>query len=152
MSDPPADSSPAEWESPGAPQPVTEPVVPATPCWMYAQRSGVLTAPDGSYAGNGYSGVGAGLDNPAEEDVPDTGPIPRGSYRIGPAFTHPVCGPLAMRLDALPGTDTFGRGGFLCHGDTVAQDHSASHGCVILGRPIREAIAASECRLLVVTA
>lgn len=136
---------------PAAPQPVTEPVAPATPCWMYSQSSGILSAPDGSYAGTGYAGHGEGLDNTADQAEPNVGPIPQGAYTIGPAFTHPVCGPISMRLEPVAGTDTFGRAGFLMHGDTVAMNHAASDGCIVMARDIREAVAASACRLLVVT-
>jgi hypothetical protein len=114
---------------------------------MYDQTTGALWR-DGSIVGLGYSGINDGLDNPAMQAVPDTGPIPVGVYDIGEAFTHPQCGPVSMRLSPQEGTDTFGRDGFLIHGDNQAMNHTASHGCIILPRVIREQIAASSDKVL----
>ena len=123
----------------------------AVPCWHYTQSTGVLTDPNGEYAGTGYAGHGEGLDNPAEQGEANIGPVPEGKYTIGSAFIHPKCGPISMRLSPFSENEMFGRGGFLIHGDTASMNHTASDGCIILGRPIREAIAASPIRLLVVT-
>jgi hypothetical protein len=57
-----------------------------------------------------------------------------------------------MALDPDPGNQMFGRDGFLIHGDNMAMNHTASEGCIILGRPIREQIADSADRVIVVTA
>jgi hypothetical protein len=38
----------------------------------------------------------------------------------------------------------FGRDGFLIHGDSVEHPGTASHGCIIMSRAIREAIAQSD--------
>lgn len=126
-----------------------EPIVPAK-CWRYIQTTGELYDPEGVIQGIGYSGAAFGLDNPAAEAVPDVGPIPCGLYEIGPAFTHPVCGPVCMRLTPSLGTDTHGRGGFMMHGDTASQNHSASHGCIVMSLPVRLAVNASDVRTLVV--
>jgi len=117
--------------------------------WLYRQTTGEMLH-DGTVVGLGYSGIADGLDNPAEQSVPDTGPIPVGSYDIGDAFLHPQCGPVAMRLTPQAGTDTFGRDGFLIHGDNQTMDHTASHGCIILPRVIREAISVSDDKTLIV--
>jgi hypothetical protein len=53
-----------------------------------------------------------------------------------------------MHLTPEDGTDTHGRGGFLIHGDSLQHTGSASHGCIILPRPTRMEIAASEDREL----
>jgi hypothetical protein len=37
----------------------------------------------------------------------------------------------------------FGRSGFLIHGDSIIRPGTASRGCIILAREIREQIAAS---------
>lgn len=118
--------------------------------WTYSQTTGALMDDLGAFVATGYSGIGPGLDAPDEQEVPNVGPIPQGSYDIGPAFLHPQCGPVAMRLTPQVGTDTFGRDGFLIHGDTASQDHTASHGCVILDRPVRTTIDASADRTLTV--
>lgn len=52
-------------------------------------------------------------------------------HSIGVAFTHPKAGPMTMRLTPMKGTDTFGRDGFLIHGDKMSVNHTASNGCII---------------------
>jgi hypothetical protein len=49
-----------------------------------------------------------------------------------------------MALLPCDGTDTLGRAGFLIHGDSVKAPGTASHGCIILPRAIRDRIAVSE--------
>ncbi len=56
-----------------------------------------------------------------------------------------------MRLTPAPGTDTFGRSAFLIHGDNAKKDKSASEGCIILGPALRQQIAESKIKRLVVT-
>jgi hypothetical protein len=119
--------------------------------WDYEQSSGRFFDPEGIYIGDGYSGIGLGLNNDSDQQTPNEGPIPQGQYSIGQAFTHPQCGPLSMRLDPINGTDTFGRSGFLIHGDSTAMNHTASHGCVILSHDIRQLIENSTDRVLLVS-
>ena len=115
--------------------------------WTYQQSTGYLWQ-DQTYIGEGYAGRDAGLDNPSFESVPDTGPIPHGTYSIGPSFNHPQCGPKSMHLTPDSTTDTFGRSGFLIHGDNSSLNHTASHGCIILERHIRDLISVSPDRVL----
>ena len=114
--------------------------------FIYHQKNGALylQEADGNiYLGTGYSGHGDGLNDPADEAIRNVGTIPRGLYEIGAPFTHPAAGPVTMRLTPIEGTDTHGRDGFLIHGDTASRDHTASHGCVIMDRPIRQLVAAA---------
>ncbi len=121
--------------------------------WKYAQETGKLTNPTGSMVCIGYSGHAEGLNNPAMEHVEGVGPIPRGTWEVGRFFDDPGGkGPLVAHLTPASGFDTFGRGGFMIHGDNSKGDHSASHGCIILPRLIREQILASRDRTLEVTA
>lgn len=115
--------------------------------WKYSQKTGNLSYND-KVVGLGYAGFGEGVNNPAAQAIPDVGPIPRGFYNIGVAFTHPKAGPITMRLTPKEGTDTFGRSGFLIHGDSASMDHTASHGCIIQNRSVRAAIAVSNDRTL----
>lgn len=117
--------------------------------WTYAQKTGELTH-DGQFAGTGYSGTGIGRNQPAAEIVPNTGPIPRGQYKIGPAYDDDHLGPCVMHLDPETGTDTHGRSLFRIHGDNAR--HDASEGCIILGPAIRNQIATSGDSELTVTA
>jgi hypothetical protein len=121
--------------------------------WKYKQKSGQLTNSTGSGVCIGYSGHGEGLDNPAMQRVPDIGPIPTGKYSIGTFFDDAGGkGPIVAHLTPLAETDTFGRTGFMVHGDNSGGNHSASHGCIILPHLIREAIMASSDRTLEVLA
>jgi Protein of unknown function (DUF2778) len=113
--------------------------------WTYKQSNGELSR-DGVVEGDGYSGFEAGRNNPAMQEQPNVGPIPQGRYSIG----SPECvdspgphGPFVLRLTPDPANQMFGRAGFLIHGDSIVQPGLASHGCIIMGRIIREKIAAS---------
>jgi hypothetical protein len=111
--------------------------------WTYDSANGNLSQ-DGSFVVAGYSGIGDGLNNPAEEMDADIGPIPRGDYTIDPFFDDPGGkGPIVAHLIPAPETATFNRSGFMIHGDNAAMNHTASHGCIILDREIRQRIAAS---------
>jgi hypothetical protein len=115
--------------------------------WKYSQKTGNLSH-NGKSVGFGYAGFGEGVNNPKAQDIPNIGPIPRGLYSIGVAFTHPKAGPMTMRLTPMKGTNTFGRDGFLIHGDNMSMNRTASNGCVIQNIKIRASIAVSNNRTL----
>jgi uncharacterized Zn-binding protein involved in type VI secretion len=120
--------------------------------WTYEQSTGNLTDPNGTLLGQGYSGNGVDLDQPTDQNVPCHGPIPQGQWAIGTFFDDPGGkGPIVCHLTPAPETVTFGRSGFMIHGDNAAANHTASEGCIILARPFREAIAASGDTVLTVT-
>ena len=114
--------------------------------FIFKQSTGEFTGPKLQTVG--YSGFGNGLNNPAMQDIPDVGPIPQGKYIIGAFFddysrpTHNGKGPLVCHLTPDQHT-ALGRSGFMIHGDNVQLNHIASHGCIILARFAREAIAKS---------
>jgi len=120
--------------------------------WTYCQSTGGFYGPSGNLLADGYSGHGAGKNNPAMEADPGIGPIPAGLWKIGPAKT-PIdhLGPLALPLSPM-GFDPHGRSAFFIHGDyagDVAQ--LASCGCIILAHAVRLMIAQSGDRQLKVT-
>lgn len=120
--------------------------------WTYAQKTGELQQ-DGRHVAIGYSGAGAGKNNPEMESVRDVGPIPRGSWTIvGPPVNTPEHGPYVLRLQPDADTDTFGRTGFLMYGDSKESPGCASHGCVIMPRAVREQVWTSGDRDLKVVA
>lgn len=102
----------------------------------FAQSDGEI-ALDDVHEGYGYSGLGEARNNPDMEDVRGMGPIPRGPYRIGPAYHHPKLGPLTFDLTPI-GHAAHGRSAFRIHGDN--KSGTASHGCIIAGRTIRQRI------------
>jgi hypothetical protein len=99
--------------------------------WTYYQLSGRLEH-DGKFAGLGYSGKGAGKNNPLMVSQEGIGPIPTGRYQIGRPFAHPHAEPGTMRLTPKAGTVTWGRSGFMIHGDSRDHPGEASTGCIIL--------------------
>lgn len=129
--------------------------------WTYKQKTGELEVTV-TYESNvtsteviasGYSGAGRGKNNPDYQSVPDQGPIPQGQWLIcGPPIDTPSHGPYVLHLAPCENTNTFGRSGFLIHGDSKQHPGEASHGCIILPRAIREKVWQSGDRDLLVTA
>jgi hypothetical protein len=116
------------------------------------QSAGTMSR-DGVLIGRGYSGNGRGINNPAMQAVPGIGPIPCGLWELAELRrTGASTGPFTIVLDPAPGTDTLGRSAFRIHGDNARLDRSASHGCIILPRAVREAIWRSGDRQLAVVA
>jgi hypothetical protein len=71
----------------------------------------------------------------------DVGPIPQGDWIIeGPPINTAKHGPFVLTLTPSPGTDTLKRSGFLIHGDAIQASGTASKGCIIMGRTVREQI------------
>jgi Protein of unknown function (DUF2778) len=114
--------------------------------WTYSQSAGSVRF-KGAIQGQGYSGYGPGRNNPAMEAIANTGPIPKGRYKIGPSYDDEHLGPCVMHLDPI-GHDALGRSEFRIHGNNKTND--ASHGCIILGPDLRHVISHSEDRELLV--
>ena len=119
--------------------------------WKWDQSAGELTL-NGGHVAYGYSGRDLGKNNPAMDAARGVGPIPAGIWRIVRQYNSPNVGPAALELSPLPGTDTHGRSAFRIHGDSIASPGTASHGCIILPRVIRDRIWASGDRALQVVA
>lgn len=117
--------------------------------WKWDQSAGELSH-DGNFIAKGYAGRGRGLNNPALQGLRALGPLPRGKWRMVEMRNSPNTGPVTIVLhaiDATPNNDTHdetGRGAFRIHGDNVKGDRSASHGCIILPRWLRERMWASK--------
>lgn len=108
--------------------------------WTYAQKTGELQQ-DEQHVATGYSGAGEGKNNPDMQSVRNVGPIPEGDWTIvGPPVNTPEHGPYVLQLIPNDGTETFGRSGFLMHGDSKSAPGTASHGCVIMPRIVREQV------------
>lgn len=105
--------------------------------WTYNQATGILS--HGEPVGKGYSGHGQGLNNPKLQMVHNLGPLPRGIWEIGEWFDDKHLGVCVAALRPTD-QDVFGRGGFFIHGDNQRMNHTASDGCIILSRQLREAI------------
>jgi len=125
--------------------------------WEYSQSTGNLTYVD-DYNNNrtptdeGYSGTGAGLNNPDRQDERNIGPVPRGMYTIGPQENYIVDRDpdriendnytLWGSMPLIPDSDTelHGRSGFMIHGDNQAGNNTASQGCPVFGPKTRNRI------------
>jgi Protein of unknown function (DUF2778) len=110
--------------------------------WLFVQRSGELFR-DGSFVATCYSGRGVGCNNPELQNVHNVGPIPAGRWLIsGPPEDSPTHGLYVLHLFALPGTETFGRSGFLLHGDLIGAvgKQQASLGCIVANPAVRRAV------------
>lgn len=108
--------------------------------WTYAQKTGDLLH-DSQHVARGYSGIDAGRNNPDMQALRNLGPIPQGEWTIfGPPVNTRDHGPYVLRLEPKAQTNTFGRSGFLMHGDSIESPGCASHGCVIMPRVVREQV------------
>lgn len=129
--------------------------------WRWVQCTGKLYSPAGILYAAGYSGAWDGVNAGGPTDhrnrsqdqaLYKLGPIPCGHYGIGDAFDDPGGkGPVVMRLIPDAMNEMFGRADFEIHGDLEPpRSGQASEGCIVLPRTIRDAIAASPVRNLVV--
>jgi hypothetical protein len=118
--------------------------------YIYSQSTGILkreTGGESTVVGTGYAGGDCGdnpggVNNPAMQQIHNVGPLPQGLYCIGVPIDHTHLGPCAMPLTPNPSNVMFGRSGFFIHADTIAQNRSASEGCIVMPGPARTQIAA----------
>ncbi len=111
--------------------------------WRYEIRTGILrrvTADIQSQFMGGYSGCRDGKNNPAMCTVANLGPIPIGVYRIGDPYDTDTHGPFVLPLTPDAANEMHGRSGFLIHGDSTKEPGTASEGCIIQPRAVREQI------------
>ena len=124
--------------------------------WKYEQHSGKLFDPTGKYVALGYAGGNCGkdpigLNNTDMEQVKGVGPLPCGLYTFQTPVLESHLGKFAIPLLPDSANVMYGRGGFYVHGDLViGLPNSASEGCIILARAIRDSMWASTDHLLLV--
>lgn len=111
--------------------------------WIYEQATGNFTDPSGTLQGKGYSGQPPHRNDPDSQFVREVGPIPRGKWQGVELIPQSSHGPFAIRLEPYAETETFGRAGFLMHGDSIPHPGYASEGCIIQSRDVRELFWAS---------
>jgi len=110
--------------------------------FIYEIQTGKLLDPTGALIAIGYSGKGEHKNQPGATSLHNEGPIPAGTYRIGPPTDTVTHGPFVLPLTPDPDNLMWGRAGFLMHGDSVTEPGTASEGCIIMPRMIREQVAA----------
>lgn len=118
--------------------------------WIYQQATGKILDPKGIVVGFGYSGKGKYKNDPEAQALHDQGPIPEGYYTIDTPRDTVTHGPFVIPLLPFEQNKMFGRAGFLIHGDSVVHPGTASLGCIVAARYIREDIAKSPIKLLTV--
>lgn len=120
----------------------------------YSISTGVMQRDDGVRMGTGYSGQPECKNDPAACSIKNKGPIPPGLYTIEAPRDSEGHGPYVLPLTPDPSNEMHGRDAFLIHGDSVKHPGTASQGCIILGRAVREAVwetaSASDRKLRVV--
>jgi hypothetical protein len=117
---------------------------------IYNQKNGKLTDSFGHTIAVGYSGNGEGKNNPEMESLSNVGPIPKGKYTLGKPYNSTKVGKFAIPLLPYPENEMYGRSAFMIHGDSIKEPGTASHGCIILQRHIREAINNGTDKILIV--
>jgi len=123
--------------------------------WTYEQSTGKLYSPDGLHVATGYAGGNgganpAGVNNHAMQDERNIGPLPVGAYVMDGVVSESHLGPMVIPLVYERSNQMFGRNGFYIHGDRSSPARSASEGCIILPRAVREEMIASTDKQLVV--
>jgi hypothetical protein len=106
--------------------------------WTFKVAAGEIWRNGKLMAKGVYSGHGDAINDSSKEAMPAHGPIPRGRWLMDGVYNSAKVGPFAIILDPAPGTNAFGRSGFRVHGDNAKGDQSASEGCVIVPRNIRD--------------
>lgn len=99
--------------------------------WIYRQSTGDLSY-KGQVVDRGYSGAAIARNNPSLERLPAVGPIPRGTYRVGPPHDSRKTGPYTLDLTPIKGTNTYGRTAFKMHSDSITHPGNASEGCIVM--------------------
>jgi len=113
--------------------------------YRYYQNTGRFRGGDGAYAINtlAYSGQGEGYNNPAKQCVPNVGPLPASTYKLGYCVNvmhQTTQRPCAFYLDPQKPSEICGRSEFFIHGcacctpgdDTNPPSAGCSAGCVVL--------------------
>lgn len=98
--------------------------------------------------GFGFSGHPPHTNDVEATTLPNIGPIPLGTYLIGPSYHHPLLGPVTMNLSPDESNQMFGRSAFRIHGASALHPEDSSEGCIILARSIRELISSLPDRVL----
>lgn len=130
---------------------------------VYEQSSGRLLLEDidggAALLARCYSGAPGFVNDPDAQGEVGRGPIPRGLWLVGRAVRHSTLGPAAIPLlpatatetgQVAAGTTRLGRSGFYIHGDNDKRNQSASRGCIVCPRVIRDVIIGLGIKRLVV--
>jgi hypothetical protein len=80
--------------------------------WSYSQATGEISH-DGEYIATGYAGLEPDLSKPGSQGIPFKGPLPQGTYNIGPPMADGGhMGTYVLPLNPWSGNNIFDRSGF----------------------------------------
>lgn len=116
--------------------------------WTYEITTGKIFNDQGELIGLGYSGAPDHKNDATAQSLRDQGPIPEGSYRIMPPQDTMTHGPYVLPLEPDSRNLMWGRSGFLIHGDSIVSPGTASEGCIIQSKNVREQVWGSGDRTL----
>lgn len=112
---------------------------------IYSQSKGslchVVEGQDPAILGRGYSGHPPYVNDPDAQALKARGPIPRGRYRVSSPWDHVRLGPVVFFLEPVDPKQMMGRSGFLIHGDNKYGNRTASFGCIVISRKVRDDLA-----------
>ncbi len=108
--------------------------------WIYKQTTGELFNAQHQMVARGYAGKGVHKNKHESQHIVGEGPLPVGRYRINAPRTSKKTGPYAMDLTPAAENVMFGRSAFQMHGDSIKAPGTASSGCIIMPRSIRELV------------
>ncbi|QZE56388.1 hypothetical protein pEaSNUABM40_00194 [Erwinia phage pEa_SNUABM_40] len=108
--------------------------------WKYEQTTGRLYNAAGKVVATGYAGKGQHKNKHESQAVVGMGPLPVGHYTLNAPRTSAKTGPYAMDLTPAADNVMFGRSAFQMHGDSIKAPGTASSGCIIMPRNIREMV------------
>lgn len=108
--------------------------------WKYEQTTGRLYNASGKVIATGYAGKGEHKNKHESQSVVGMGPLPVGRYTLNAPRTSAKTGPYAMDLTPAKENVMFGRSAFQMHGDSIKAPGTASSGCIIMPRNIRELV------------
>jgi uncharacterized protein RhaS with RHS repeats len=119
-------------------------------CWIFSQSTGQWSHHDINFGNTldferGFSGNGAGYNNPMMQYSENTGPLPVGLYNIGaPHDWHHM--PDVMDLTPVVAYQYGRPGGYKIHGafKDPAKRAQSSNGCPIASKDLRQLIADSK--------
>ena len=108
--------------------------------WTYEQATGRLLDKNGKHVATGYSGTPQYKNNPDSQELKAQGVCPRGIYDLDAPHKSARTGPYVMNMVPRPENQMFGRYAFQIHGDSIKAAGTASNGCLVFARNIREMI------------
>ncbi|QYW05552.1 hypothetical protein pEaSNUABM25_00196 [Erwinia phage pEa_SNUABM_25] len=112
--------------------------------WTYKQSTGELFDANHQLVARGYAGLGAHKNDPQSQSVKNEGPLPQGVYTCSAPRTSQKTGPYIMDLVPHKDNEMFGRASFQMHGDSIKAPGTASNGCIVMPRNIREKVWSSK--------